>query len=319
MAVTATAMRARGVSSAGSILIITLWLVTILSMLAIAVARYLSLEVRLTRYRAAREQAMVRARAGVDLVIRRLALDAQAPEASGKTYDWAGDEWAEDPGVGSDTTVSVEDEASRLSLNGLTTEQLTEITGSTALAEAITDACDREDPTEDHVERDPPYMAKNASFTAPEELGELPGMTVEAYNTLRAVVTPYLASEEPQNINTVSAEVLRVLGLSDRAVTLVTRFRDGADGPDAHAQDGVFEEAGLAITETLKNAEGVDLDGTPDGALLTSNRFAVTSNVFTITAESRTGRPAVRVRIQAVVRRAGCPETTGPCILAWRE
>ena len=81
----------------------------------------------------------------------------------------------------------------------------------------------------------------------------------------------------------------------------------------------MFEEAGLAITETLKNAEGVDLDGTPDGALLTSNRFAVTSNVFTITAESRTERPAVRVRIQAVVRRAGCPETAGPCILAWRE
>ena len=43
----------------------TLWLVTILSVLAVAIARYLSLEVRLTKYRLAREQAQALARSGI--------------------------------------------------------------------------------------------------------------------------------------------------------------------------------------------------------------------------------------------------------------
>ena len=303
----------------GSILIITLWMVTILSMLAIAVARYLSLEVRLTRYRTAREQALTLARDGVSLAIQQLAKDTQEPEEDGKVYDWAGDAWAEGPAVGHGTTVTVTDESRRLSLNGATIEELTGITGSAALAQVIVDARDADDPEEDHPTWDPPYLAKNAPFTAMEELGELPEMTPEAYNTLQQTTSAYLTPEEPLNINTVSPEIMRLAGLSDRAVELIVRFREGVDGPDAHEQDGVFREGGLMITETLKNDAGVDFDGTPDGALLTSNRFGVTSNVFTITAETSAERPMVRVRIQAVVRRTGCPETSGPCLLAWRE
>ena len=88
----------------GSLLIITLWLVTILSLLAIAIARYLSLEIRLTTYRAAREQAAILARDGVYLAMQRLAVDAkegETPEgASGqKPYDWPGDEWAQVTGI----------------------------------------------------------------------------------------------------------------------------------------------------------------------------------------------------------------------------
>ena len=75
-------------------LVITLWLVAMVSLIAIAVARSLSLEVRVAKYRAAREQARALARGGVSIALKRLADDAGSPEADGKAYDWLGDDWA---------------------------------------------------------------------------------------------------------------------------------------------------------------------------------------------------------------------------------
>ncbi len=72
----------------GSLLIITLWMVTILSTFAIAIARYLSVELRITRYRAARAQAEAMARSGVYVAMAKLKADST-------TYDWISDpDWA---------------------------------------------------------------------------------------------------------------------------------------------------------------------------------------------------------------------------------
>lgn len=304
----------------GSLLIITLWLVTILAVLAVAIARYLSLEIRLTKYRAAREQGLARARAGVVLAMQRLMLDAEDGETDGKAYDWLGDDWAGALTLSGGLAVGMTDEERRLGLNGATAEQLTHLAGSAALAQTILDALDAPDPAEDDPAGDPPYAAKNGPFAALEELSDLPEMTPEAYHALRRATTPYTAAGEPLNLNTVSPEVMRAVGLSERAIQLVTQFREGADGEEAHAQDGIFGEGGLTVTQTLKDAEGVDLTGTPDGALLTSALFGVSSNVFTVTAEARTERPEVRVRLEAVVRRTGCRDgTPAPCIIAWRQ
>ena len=75
----------------GSLLVITLWLVTLLSVFAIAVARHLSLELRLTKYQLARERAKALARSGVSLAMQQLAADAADAE---EPYDWLGDDWA---------------------------------------------------------------------------------------------------------------------------------------------------------------------------------------------------------------------------------
>ena len=49
----------------GSVLMVTLWLVAVLSMTAVALAGYLSTEARLTGYRVARAQARQWAKTGV--------------------------------------------------------------------------------------------------------------------------------------------------------------------------------------------------------------------------------------------------------------
>ncbi len=317
----------------GSILIISLSLVAVLSVLAVSVGRQLSLDVRLTKYRLAREQAAALARSGVYLAIQRLARDEA--ESDGKVYDWLGDEWAtpppSDPADGpggwvvpapaqAELRIHISDEERKLRLNDATLQQLARLTGDEAVAQAIIDARDEPDAAEDSPAGTPPYFAKNGPFTAPEELADLPGMTPEHYEILQGHASPYPASTEPLNLNTATPEVLGAAGLTERAVQLVLAYRDGPDGAEAHEQDGVFTEAGLAVLQTLKDAEGVDLTGTEDGNLLSSGLFGVSSTVFTVVAEGVTAHPAARARVEAVVRRAACGEgLPEPCIIAWRE
>ena len=326
----------------GSLLIMTLWLVTILSVLAVAIGRYLSLGVKMARYRLAREQARTLARSGVYLAMQRLASDGN--EADGKSYDWEGDEWASfsaggsvdgdpavwviafpSPGSGSSrlrgrVAIRITDEERKLSLNAATKDQLLAVAGDDGLAQAIIDARDEPDAAEDQPDHEPPYVAKNGPFAAPEELTDLPGMTPQAYEALRASTSPYVGAGTALNINTASVEVLRALGLAETTIQMMTRFREGPDGPQEHAQDGIFTDAGLLILQALTNSQGVDLTGTPDGNLLIGPTVGVASQTFLVSAEGMVERPAVRARIEALVRRAPCPENTpAPCIIAWRE
>jgi type II secretory pathway component PulK len=321
----------------GSLLVITLWMISLLSVLAIAIARHLSTEVRLTKYAVAKTQARALARGGIQAAVQVLANDLRQPEELAQAYDWFGDSWAAAPGSGTGewslvvtgsggdeeigrATFQIVDEQGKVSLNAAPREQLSMLVGDDALAQVIVDARDEPDPAEDQPDGAPPYLAKNGPFVAMEELWDLPGMHAGAYAALRRAASAFTAAEEPINLNTATREALLAAGVDDGAIQIVFQYRDGPDGPDQHANDGIFTEPGVAIIETLKDREGVDLTGTPAGNLLISNAFGVTSRVFTVSAQGTTVRPRVTVRIDAVVRREGCSEgLPTPCIVSWRE
>ncbi|MBI2093737.1 MAG: general secretion pathway protein GspK, partial [Candidatus Omnitrophica bacterium] len=315
----------------GSLLVTTLWLITILSTLAIAVANYLSVEVRLTRYRLARAQAKVLARSGVYLAMQRLNQDAQKPEETGGNYDWLGDEWAifesNDPEAdrsiwkvtasSGHIEVQISDVERQLALS-TDVDTFARLVGSVPLAQAIVDYLDQEDDGELPIEAEPYYYQKNAPVVTIEELQDIPGMTIESYQTLKAFATPYRSETEPLNLNTVAPEVLRALGVSESSIQIIEQFREGPDGSDGHEQDGIFTDSGLAITQTLQDNQGVNLVGTEDGNLLISSRFGVASQIFVVVAEGVMENPPVRARVEAVVKRAHCPEQLPtPCIVAW--
>ena len=320
----------------GSLLIVSLWLVAILSALAVATARFLSLEIRVTKYRESREQAFALARSGVFLAMQRLAEDTQ--EADHSTTDWLGDDWAyfpeqEDPtrwsvpfraagGEGGRLSGRVEiritDEPRKLRLNVADQRdpaELRRLTGSDLAAQAIMDALDAPAPdVEDDPRMSPPYVAKNGPFAALEELNDLPGMTPEVYDILKANASPYVGATEPININTVEPDVLRAMGLSEAAVQEVLTFRNGPDGPDAHEQDGIFQAGTIAAT--IGNR--IVLSDADDSIL--TNNFGVTSSVFTVVSTGIIQRPPTRATVTAVIRRAGCPDgVPSPCIVAWRQ
>jgi hypothetical protein len=179
-------------------------------------------------------------------------------------------------------------------LNTITKEQLAVLAIEERLAQAIIDARDAPEAVEDDPSATPPYFAKNGPFKSLEELADLPDMTREGYDALRQNTSPYLGDTEAMNINTMPEQALILSGLTPRAAQLIAQYRIGSDG-DAHEEDGVFKEAGLMIVQTIKDSMGVDLTGTPDGSLLTTPAYGVSSQVFTVVSEAVIERPSIRL------------------------
>jgi len=301
------------VTRRGSLLIITLWLVAILGALAVAVARQLSSEIRLTRYQLARAQGQALARSGIYLAMQRLREDTTED-------DWAGDTWALPWTVvlpsGDSLTLTIEDEERKLNVNMASHEALARLTDSAEVATAIVAYRDAPDPGEDRPADLPPYYAKNGPIESLEELADLPEMVEEIAVTLAKFTTPYTGqtgTPEPLlNLNTVSADVLRALEVSEGAITAIQGFREGTDGAEAHDLDGVFGQA-TPLVDTLRHELGLEeVDITRLTGMATSARH------FLIISEALVDDLSVRVRVTAVVTRA---ESSGPLprILAWRE
>ena len=293
----------------GSILIVTLWLVSILSVLAIAIGRYLSFEIRLTKYRLAREQTRTLARDGVYLAMQRLDRDAADDQ---ERYDWLQDDWATitpiDLPEGHQLAVEIVDEERKLNLNRVVEDpvMLTAVgtlVESPSLAVKILDYIDSDlEPTSpDGLETDPtaqpPYVAKNGPVVVHEELLNIPGIE-EALETLRQS-TSVAPSMGKLNINTAAPDVLRALGFSGPAVQALQACRE---------QGTIFKEHSTILT----TAETCGL-GDAERSLLI-NEFGVTSQTFTIISRAISEQPAVVVRVETVVQRS--PELR---ILAWRE
>lgn len=310
--------------SQGSLLIVTLWIITLLSVFAIAVARHLSLELRLTKYHLARERAKVLARSGVFLALSQLAQDAQD---AGHPYDTLGDRWAlpQDavPVEGGQVQVTaVADEERKLDVNTATVAQLERLGLAAELAQAVVDYRDAEDPAEPRAV-DPPYQPKDRAIVRLEELRDVPQLTAEAFAVLRERTSSAGAEEAlPLNINTVSAEVLQSIvgetlgGLP--AVSVVTALVAARPGPDG--EYGTMDDC--VITDLSGAAEQLaactQLDPAAFTELLSGATFAVQSTTFRIQAEGAVDQPSVRYQVEAVVRRSS--DAAEPVrVLSWME
>lgn len=318
-------------------MIVTLWVVTILSVLAIAIARYLSLEIRLTKYRLAHEQARALARSGVYLARQRLARD------STPGYDWLGDGWTSFPVSGSEgdathwiipvtsepsgaaatggkVEIRITDEERKLNVNAADEGQLRRLLDSDELAQAILEYEGRP-PTETHVE-EPPYYPKNGRVAGIEELLDLPQLAEDAgaMQKLRGFTfaVPEAESALRVNVNTAEPDVLYALGAIRDVVDQLVASRSGPDGVLGTEDD-------CKATDTVHAAEQLGscaMGGNPlpvaEIMLLPGVTVTVDSSIFHITVDAIL-ISNVTYHIEAVVRRTGCVEGPSPCIIAWRE
>jgi type II secretory pathway component PulK len=298
---------------AGSLLVVTLWVVTILVVLVLAITRILSLEVRLTKYRLAREQAKAFARSGVVLAMERLERDVE-PDGQ---YDWLEDDWAAEvwqvPGTDPNASVEIvivdEERKLNVNVNTATAEQLALLIGSSDVANALVDYRDSDSDGEwEAVVEEQGYYPKNAPLVASEELREIPGQTtdtLEAFDAFTRVVP-----EDPGttvNVNTAPREVLVAVGLPETAEEIL-QFRDQrhyltALTPDVKAESDAVLVPFADSPEFLKALETVP------------PTLQVHSDTFRIAATGMLASPKVRHRIEAVVRREG----QNVQIIAWRE
>ncbi len=309
----------------GSLLVITLWIITLLSVFAVAVARHLSLELRLSKYHLARERARTLAHSGIALAIQQLARDAQDAD---KPYDWLGDGWAlvHDPieaDGGAVRILAVTDEERKLDVNAATSAQLQALGVPGDLAQAVVDYRDPEDATELRS-AEPPYQPKDGAIVRLEELRDIPSATPEAFDALQAQTTPYSGDRGalPLNINTASADVLRSLagetlgGMPAASVIdALVAARAGSDGDYGTADDCIVTALESAASQL---AACTQMDPAPFVELLSKAAFTTSSSTFRIQAEGVMEQPAVRYRVEAVVRRTG--EADQPLeVLSWKE
>lgn len=225
----------------GSILIITLWILAILTVLAVGFGYRMGLELKLAGYQLGRLQALYLAKAGV----RRAILELEKDKNS---YDTLRESWSNNEeafreiklGEGKFTVsypfrkdesgkivtfYGIMDEEGKININKAskeTLESLLELIDeplSADVAASIVDWRDKDSEPEEGGAEDfyyqsleEPYDCKNADFEIIEELLLVKGVTPQLLSRLQDMITVY--GEGKVNINTAGKEVLQALGRS---------------------------------------------------------------------------------------------------------
>ncbi|MFH1996089.1 MAG: general secretion pathway protein GspK [Candidatus Omnitrophota bacterium] len=157
----------------------------------------------------------------------------------------------------------------------------------------------------------PPYESKDSRFEMVEELLLVKGMTTEIYERVRPYVTVY--TEGPVNINTAPQAVLAALGMSEPLTKMIIAYRNGENETIGTADDNVFEGPERIVSQLSQVSKMSPSETAELSNLVSEGIFVTRSENFMVqsAAELGTGKP-VSVRVEAVVTRNGQ-------VLHWKE
>ncbi len=318
-------------SKKGTILITTLWILGLLTLLALGIGARIGIDIKLMGFFLNSLKAHYLAQAGLRKTIALLEADGSKltdsvnePWSCG--FDFDDEEYIlKDIELGEGSfTVSYEfgtdeewnliylygasDEEGKLNINKIDDDLLYKLPGiSSEMVAAILDWRD-----EDSLERfegaeddyygslDNPYECKDAPFSAPEELMLVKGLTEEIYDGIKDIITVYpLDGDGKVNINTASESVLAVLAGQDfeRIPTKIINYRNGPDGLPGTEDDKIFNDIrAIPAQAGLDQIEQIIFDNIKQYFKFSSNTFRIVS-----CGEVRNGR--VKKTIEAVVKR----------------
>ncbi len=309
----------------GSILIITLWILAILSLLAISFAHHTAVGIKLTEYHISSLKNLYICKAGIKRACYELNRDKQ--------YDSLNDSWSNNPkafknvGVGDGTfTISYQiekdrdeintvygmiDEQRKLNINKLVKDgvhdevrlsqvkKLLEILDiDTVIADYIVDWLDSDslgDGEEDFYQGlSVPYHCKNDLIECLEEMYLIREITDEIFKKLKPYITIY--GDGKININTAEKEVFMSLGMDDALAQQILDYR---------SQDGGEED--LYSFKTLESIiPNLDLTSEQKQtltALIQAEYLAVRSSVFTANVTSVLNNSKLAKRVDVVLQR----------------
>jgi len=294
-----------------AVLLVTLWMVAILSLLAIGIGFRASIELKLVGYQIASLKAYEIANAGVVKALNEIERDQSAavdtiaecgislrPDETleGKfSHISVGDGWfdvsyTDESGT---TVVGLEDIQSKININTADKNVLRELIGATDYVlsdniRAYRGDADIPQGAASRDYRDKPYPCKGAPFDIVLELLLIKDVTPEVFYGssegegaagIKDLVTVYGPSPFQVNINTAGQKVLAVLlksaGLNPAIAEGMVKERAGPDGSVMTKEDnGVFktvDEVKTYISAFLSSAEGGGLSADDQNRL---NSFA---------------------------------------------
>ncbi len=329
-------------NQAASLSVTALWILALLTVIAIGLSRHALIDLRLDHYDLRSTEARWLARAGIRHATAVLNMEASADSLN--AWDAVTEVWAYSPelfkhvacgngffavgyAIKNDEAdvrevYGMVDENRKINLNRAPAEILLRLPGMNAeKVAALLDWRDRDDISEAggaeaayYLALHPSYRCKDADLDCVEELELVRGFTQHDVQRLRPLVTVY--GDGRVNINTASAEVLQVLGLRPELVRTIVAARQGPDGEPFTSDDLVFKNA-FEISRALHRLTPL----TPDDQIML-NRLAaqgllgVASSHFTITAVGIAMNGELRQSITAVVHRLSRNRVD---IVSWKE
>lgn len=292
------------------VIVISLWILLILTMLAMSISHRVALSLRLTRYQKESLKAIALAKAGLNRAIIELEKDLmQEPHAN---YDALDESWAKNEEAfktivltaqenefatvkytllednEEETIFGVQNEERKININTAKQELLVALLKEFNLQEPELLAAnirawrgDADGITEVNTNyEDLGYACKADKFTNINELILVKGITSEIYDSLRGLISVY--GEGKVNINTASPLVLTLLAESitdpnaaqfiGSLVAQIINFREGPNGPFKSETD--INNFSQSLTEPLEQNIFTALT---DFLIIKSNYFNIES------------------------------------------
>lgn len=322
----------------GTILITTLWILALLTLLALGVGIRTSVNIKLMGFFLNHTKAHYLAEAGLRKTIALLEID------SNKLADSLNEVWSSGfdndeeefilkdikAGEGAFTVsykygedeegnplylYGASDEEGKLNINKISSDLLASLPDfSIEIASAVLDWRDEDNLARpDGAENDyyngleGPYECKNAKFSVPEELMLVKGVTKEIYDRVKDIITVY-GESEAVNINTSSEDVLAIL-LGEEFEELpakIVNYRNGRDGLAGTEDDRIFTDTRTIVTQLSDPLAG-GLTSVEQNYLnnliLGKKYFKVYSNTFRIISRGEVKDGRIKKTIEAVVKR----------------
>lgn len=324
----------------GAILVTTLWILTLLTLLAIGIGIRMAVDIKLIGFFVNSSKAHYLAEAGLRKTISLLEADTNKNvdslnEIWGCGFDFDEEEFVlKDIELGEGLfTVNYEfgkdeegnpvylygaiDEDGKLNINKLEADFLEKLPGFTPqIAAAVLDWRDENDiaraeGAEDdyYDELDFPYECKDAPFSVPAELLLVAGVTEEIYDKVKDMITVY-GESKAVNINTASEEILAVL-IGEEFEELpgkIVKYRNGADELAGTEDDRIFNDTRTIVVKLKDPLASGGLDSVEEARLndLVTNKqcFKVRSGTFRIISRGELKGGRVKKTIEAVVKRS---------------
>jgi len=318
-------------NNSGSILILALWIVSLLSIIIIPLASYLNKSIELNRRIQLRQRLNIIAESALKKALNFLKFNDDTVD-----YDSLKDTWINnivefkdmefDDGVatisytdgGINIYYGIMDEERKLDINDselanednlkrlfMMTTSLSEYE-ALGLADSLIDWRDQDTnaltygaENNYYNSLNPPYMAKNEEIKLIEELLFIKGFDQDIIDNISPFISVYHSGKI--NINTVGEKVLLSLGISSDTVNDILSYRRGPDGIDGTLDDRVFEKVGAIFT-----ALGKDPDSEPVlNQLITNNKIDVRSSHFRIEVLAKLTKEKLAKKLICVVNRQG--------------
>lgn len=324
----------------GSVLILVVWSIALLSFLVTALSSRVAFSITLSERLDRDLRASYVAWGGVQYALQILEADL-LPHADGLSEDWVDDQeifahqtlgegsfhivYNKLPEEGGGQAHGLVDAERKLNLNTAPLEALQTVllrelkffpeSQLLIVADSILDWRDEDnDPHPYGAENfyyyglEQPYECKDGPFESMEELLLVRAMTPDLY----ARVAPYLTvyGSGKVNINTAGRTVLSALGLTSSGVSGIVFYRAGEDNAEGTSDDRILTSVHMITSELDPHVPAEDLGRL--GQLIKKNLLTVQSEAFEIFLEAKAGNEEQFETLWCVVNRKGQ-------ILAWRQ